>query len=450
MSDMTHDIMAQWLKDQAITEVECLVSDIAGIPRGKILPVHKFSQAAVGQGLRLPEYVFGQSVTGAFLDSAVLNEIGKDVILRPDPATCRLVPWYSEPTAQIIHDAFNHDGSIVPFSPRAVLKRVLALFESVGLRPIVAPELEFFLVQQSADANSPLATPSGRSGRAEKARQAYGIDAVNEFDPLFEDIYDHCEVQKIDIDTLSHEAGAAQMEINFNHGEALELADQTFLFKRTVRQTSLDHNVHATFMAKPMQEQPGSAMHLHVSVVDIESGHNLFVNEDSSESDQFYHALAGMQRYLVAAMPLMAPYVNSYRRQSNSEDSPTNLAWGMDNRTVGLRVPMGDAANRRIENRIPGADANPYLAMAATLAALWLGLQEQRRPTRQRKDSGEDLATLPRNLDIALDELERAKPLHEALGEDFVKLFIEVKRGEAEAFLEVISPWEREYLLLNV
>ena len=450
MSDMTHDIMAEWLKDQAITEVECLVSDIAGIPRGKILPVHKFSQAAVGQGLRLPEYVFGQSVTGAFLDSAVLNEIGKDVILRPDPATCRLVPWYSEPTAQIIHDAFDHDGSIVPFSPRAVLKRVLALFESAGLRPIVAPELEFFLVQQSADANSPLATPSGRSGRAEKARQAYGIDAVNEFDPLFEDIYDHCEVQKIDIDTLSHEAGAAQMEINFNHGEALELADQTFLFKRTVRQTSLDHNVHATFMAKPMQEQPGSAMHLHVSVVDIESGHNLFVYEDSSESDQFYHALAGMQRYLVAAMPLMAPYVNSYRRQSNSEDSPTNLAWGMDNRTVGLRVPMGDAANRRIENRIPGADANPYLAMAATLAALWLGLQEQRRPTRQRKDSGEDLATLPRNLDIALDELERAKPLHEALGEDFVKLFIEVKRGEAEAFLEVISPWEREYLLLNV
>ena len=450
MSDMTHDIMAQWLKDQAITEVECLVSDIAGIPRGKILPVHKFSQAAAGQGLRLPEYVFGQSVTGAFLDSAVLNEIGKDVILRPDPATCRLVPWYSEPTAQIIHDAFDHDGSIVPFSPRAVLKRVLALFQSAGLRPIVAPELEFFLVQQSADANSPLATPSGRSGRAEKARQAYGIDAVNEFDPLFEDIYDHCEVQKIDIDTLSHEAGAAQMEINFNHGEALELADQTFLFKRTVRQTSLDHNVHATFMAKPMQEQPGSAMHLHVSVVDIESGRNLFVNEDSSESDQFYHALAGMQRYLVAAMPLMAPYVNSYRRQSNSEDSPTNLAWGMDNRTVGLRVPMGDAANRRIENRIPGADANPYLAMAATLAALWLGLHEQRRPTRQRKDSGEDLATLPRNLDIALDELERAKPLHEALGEDFVKLFIEVKRGEAEAFLEVISPWEREYLLLNV
>ncbi|MEC8110521.1 MAG: glutamine synthetase family protein, partial [Pseudomonadota bacterium] len=378
------------------------------------------------------------------------NEIGADVILRPDPDSCRLVPWYAEPTAQIIHDAYDHKGAIVPFSPRAVLKRVLGLLEDAGLAPVVAPELEFFLVEQSADANAPLVTPTGKSGRPEKARQAYGIDAVNEFDPLFEDIYDYCDVQKIDIDTLSHEAGAAQMEINFNHGAALELADQAFLFKRTVRQTALNHNVHATFMAKPMQEQPGSSMHLHLSVKETATGRNLFVGEDGSESEEFFHALAGMQRYLAGAMALMAPYVNSYRRHSLTEDSPTNLAWGMDNRTVGLRVPVGDPANRRIENRVPGADANPYLAIAASLAALWLGLQEKRRPTRPLKDSGEDLATLPRNLDIALDALEKASPLHDVLGEEFVKLFIEVKRGEADAFLEVISPWEREYLLLNV
>ena len=446
---MTFD-MKKWLQEQSITEVECLVSDIAGIPRGKILPVHKFSGASGSGGLRLPEYVFGQSVTGDYLDSEVLSEIGADVILRPDPNSCRLVPWYAEPTAQIIHDAYDHNGVIVPFTPRAVLKRVLGLFEEAGLTPVVAPELEFFLVEQSADANNPLVTPTGKSGRPEKARQAYGIDAVNEFDPLFEDIYDYCDVQKIDIDTLSHEAGAAQMEINFNHGAALELADQAFLFKRTVRQTALNQNVHATFMAKPMQEQPGSSMHLHLSVQETATGRNVFVGEDGSESDEFFHAIAGMQRYLAAAMALMAPYVNSYRRHSLTEDSPTNLAWGMDNRTVGLRVPIGDPANRRIENRVPGADANPYLAIAASLAALWLGLQEQRRPTRPRKDSGEDLTTLPRNLDIALDALEKTSPLHDVLGEEFVKLFIEVKRGEADAFLEVISPWEREYLLLNV
>ena len=272
--------------------------------------------------------------------------------------------------------------------------------------------------------------------RAEKAKQAYGIDAVNEFDPLFEEIYDHCDVQGLDIDTLSHEAGAAQMEINFNHGRVLELADQAFLFKRTVRQTAINHGLHATFMAKPMQEQPGSAMHIHTSVRSRKTGKNIFANPDGTESDDFYHSLAGMQRYLSGAMALMAPYVNSYRRRTGTEDSPANLAWGMDNRTVGLRVPIGAAESRRIENRIPGADANPYLAIGATLAAVWLGLQEKRRPTRPRKVSGEDLETLPRNLDVALDALERAKALHPVLGEDFVKLFVEVKRAEAEAFLE--------------
>ena len=440
----------KWLKDQSITEVECLVSDISGIPRGKIVPVHKYVSAVETGGLRLPEYVFGQSVMGEYYDSDVLNEIGSDIILRPDPLTCRLVPWYPEPTAQIIHDAVTHDGENVPFTPRAVLARVMSFYESAGLEPVIAPELEFFLVEQSSDANAPLVTPSGRSGRAEKARQAYGIDAVNEFDPLFEEIYDHCEAQGIDIDTLSHEAGAAQMEINFNHGAAMDLADQAFLFKRTVRQTAINHNLHATFMAKPMQHQPGSAMHIHVSVKDKATGKSIFVDGQGEDTDNFLHAISVMQRHLVGAMALMAPYVNSYRRFSGGEDSPTNLAWGMDNRTVGLRVPLGNPANRRIENRIPGADANPYLAIAATLAATWLGLREKKRPTRPRKISGEDLETLPKNLDIALDSLESATALHDILGKDFVKLFIEVKRAEAEAFLEVISPWEREYLLLNV
>ena len=440
----------EWLQEKSVTEVECLVSDISGIPRGKILPVHKYVSAIETGGLRLPEYVFGQSVTGEYYDSVVLNEIGADIVLRPDSETCRLVPWYEEPTAQIIHDAVNHDGKIVPFAPRAVLARVLALFDEVGLVPVIAPELEFFLVEQSADANNPLVTPTGKSGRAEKARQAYGIDAVNEFDPLFEEIYDHCDVQGLDIDTLSHEAGAAQMEINFNHGSAMDLADQAFLFKRTVRQTALNHKVHATFMAKPMQDQPGSAMHVHTSISNKATKRNIFVDENGEQTDEFLHAIAGMQRHLSGAMALMAPYVNSYRRRTGAEDSPANLAWGMDNRTVGLRVPLSNPKSRRIENRLPGADANPYLAIAATLAAIWLGLQEKRRPSRPLKDSGEDLETLPKNLDIALDALEKASPLHDVLGEDFVKLFTEVKRAEADAFLEVISPWEREYLLLNV
>ena len=440
----------EWLKRHAITEVECLVSDMAGIPRGKILPVDKFSAAIKENTLRLPEYVFGQLVTGDYIDSEILRETNSDIILVPDEMSLRLVPWYSEPTAQIIHDAVYHDESLVDVAPRQVLKQVIALFDKLGLEPIIAPELEFFLVHKESEANTPLTPPIGRSGRAEMAPQAYGIDAVNEFDPLFEDIYDYCEAQNIDIDTLSHEAGAAQMEINFNHGKTLDLADQVFLFKRTVRQAAINHDIHATFMAQPMQDQPGSAMHIHVSLTDKKKKRNIFVGKNEEPSEEFYHALGGMQKYLPASMPLMAPYVNSYRRLLSAEDSPTNLAWGVDNRTVGLRVPRGMPQNRRIENRIPGADANPYLAIAATLASVYLGLTNKTKPTKELTKSGEDLTTIPRNLDMALDVLSRQSALHPILGERFVKIFDEIKRAEGAAYLRVISPWEREYLLLNV
>ncbi len=186
----------------------------------------------------------------------------------PDPETIRVVPWYPEPTAQVICDAFQFDGDPVGISSRHVLKRVLELYAKEGWTPIVAPELEFFLVDVNTDPDYPLIPPIGRSGRRETSRQSYGLDAVNEFDPLFEEVYDFCEAQEIDVDTLTHEAGAAQMEMNFNHGQALLLADQAFLFKRTVREAALRHKVYATFMAKPMQGEPGSSMHIHQSVVD--------------------------------------------------------------------------------------------------------------------------------------------------------------------------------------
>ena len=442
--------LEEWLDQNTITEVECLVSDMAGIPRGKIVPVNKFRAALNDRNLRLPEYVFGQMVTGDYVDSEVLGETISDIILIPDPSSVRLVPWYSEPTAQIIHDAIYYDGSIVHVSPRQTLKAVIERFEAMNLIPIIAPELEFFLVRKEKEADTPLSPPIGRSGRAEMAPQAYGIDAVNEFDPLFEDIYDFCEAQNLDVDTLTHESGAAQMEINFNHGEAMSLTDQAFLFKRTVRQAAVNHDVHATFMAKPMQKQPGSAMHIHVSLIDRETGLNIFSNSDGEASERFYHALGGMQKYLPAAMPLMAPYVNSYRRLLSGVDSPTNLAWGVDNRTVGLRVPRGEPTHRRIENRIPGADANPYLAVAATLAAVLLGLEKKCTPKKELTKSGEDLTTIPRNLDVALDALAKEADLHDVLGKQFVTVFDEVKRAENQAYLQVISPWEREYLLLNV
>jgi glutamine synthetase len=444
----------EWLSERKIDEVECLVPDMAGIARGKILPASKFIKSAKGQGLRLPESIFIQTVTGQYADEedeAVTNPANGDIYLQPDSSTIRLVPWYDAPTAQIIHDCVYADGRPVDIAPRTVLRRVLDLYAERGWRPIVAPELEFFLVQVNTDPDYPLVPPVGRSGRPETGRQAYGIDAVNEFDPLFEEIYDFCEAQEIDIDTLAHEAGAAQMEINFNHGDAMDLADQAFLFKRTVRQTALRHKVYATFMAKPLADEPGSAMHLHQSLVDADTGKNLFAQKSGADSALFRSHIAGLQRYLPSAMPLLAPNVNSYRRLLPWSDAPINVHWGLDNRTVGLRVPVSAPSSRRIENRLTGADANPYLCIAASLACGYIGMIEKMKPSNPIEGDAYRLAhTLPRTLYDALSRLNASKPLRNVLGERFIRAVNAVKQSELTAYQRVISSWEREHLLLNV
>ena len=244
--------LKEWFNEHRITEVECLVPDITGIPRGKIMPAQKFFQ---GGAPRLPEAIFIQSVTGEYPDDPedkLTDPAIIDIKLIPDSSTVRLVPWAHEPTAQIIHDCQYANGTPVPMAPRQVLQRVLKLYEEKGWKPVLAPELEFYLVGRNTDPDYPLVPPVGRSGRQETGRQSYSIDAVNEFDPLFEEMYDFCDLQEMDLDTLIHEEGAAQVEINLLHGDPLHLADQVFLFKRTVREVALRHNIYATFMSKPM------------------------------------------------------------------------------------------------------------------------------------------------------------------------------------------------------
>jgi glutamine synthetase len=444
--------MERWLREREITEVECLVADLNGIARGKILPATKFIRSLAEDTLRLPEAVFVQTVTGDYAPEDRVTDPGlRDVRMRPDPRSLRVVPWYEEATAQVISDCYHHDGAEVAIAPRQVLRQVLRAYAERGWRPVVAPELEFFLTKINEDPDYPLEPPVGRSRRPESARQSYGIEAVNEFDPIFEDVYGWCEAQDIDVDTLTHESGAAQMEINFNHGDALELADQAFLFKRTLRQAALKHGIYATFMAKPMEREPGSAMHIHQSVVDLETGANLFAAGQDGFTDLFLHYIGGLQKYLPAAMPLLAPNVNSYRRLRRHSDAPINLHWGWENRTVGLRVPDSDGASRRVENRVAGADANPYLAIAASLACGLLGIVDELEPTKPIEGSAYRLAqTLPRHIADALDQLRRARPLRQILGEEFVEALIMVKEAEQEAYQRVISSWEREHLLLNV
>ena len=446
---MANDI-AQFFRDHGIQEVEAIVPDMAGIARGKVMPAEKFAE---DQGMRLPESIFLQTVTGDYPEdtSNAMSPAEIDIILKPDPRSVRRVPWAAEPTAQVIHDCFYADGRRVKMAPREVLRHVLDLYAQKGWNPVVAPELEFYLVEPNIDADYPLKPPIGRSGRAEPGRQSYSIAAVNEFDPLFDDVYQFCEDQDIEIDTLIHEDGPAQMEINLLHGDALELADQAFMFKRTAREAALRHKMYATFMAKPHAKEPGSAMHIHQSVVDRDTGRNVFSGQDGTPTQLFFAHIAGLQRYLPAAMALLAPNVNSYRRITRFQVAPINVQWGYDNRTAGLRVPMSDGQSRRVENRLSGADANPYLAIAASLACGYLGMVEGLTPTDPITGSAHDLPfSLPRNLDEAIRGLRECEPLIGLLGEAFVSAFTLVKEAEYEVFLQVISSWEREHLLLNV
>ena len=440
----------QFFRDHGISEVEAIIPDMAGIARGKLMPAEKFAEDA---GMRLPESIFLQTVTGDYPSdtSSAMSPAEIDIVLRADPKTVRVVPWAAEPTAQVIHDCYYSDGQRVTMAPRQVLQHVMELYAARGWQPVVAPELEFYLVEPNIDADYQLKPPIGRSGRAEPGRQSYSIAAVNEFDPLFDDMYAFCEAQDIEIDTLIHEDGPAQMEINLLHGDPQNLADQAFLFKRTAREAALRHKMYATFMAKPHAKEPGSAMHIHQSIIDKKTGANIFSNADGTPSALFFSHIAGLQRYLPQAMSLFAPNVNSYRRIARNQLAPINVQWGYDNRTAGLRVPVSDPNARRVENRLGGADANPYIAIATSLACGYLGMVQNLQPSEPITGSAHDLPwDLPRSLDDALKRLKDCQPLVDLLGQPFVAAYTIVKQAEYEVFLQVISSWEREHLLLNV
>ena len=448
----------KWLNDNSITEVECLVPDLGGIARGKILPTKKFIQGLENDSHRLPQSVFIQTISGGYatedeeLPVDVYNPTDIDVILRPDFSTIRSVPWYEDPTAQVICDAVNLNGTHVINSSRSVLKKILKLFDELGYQPIVSPEVEFYLVKPNPDSDYPLEVPIGQSGREETGKQAFGIDAVNEFDNLFEDVYNFCEDQNIEIDTINHESGSARMEINFQHGDPLELADQVFLFKRTLRQAAIKHKLYATFMAKPMENQPGSSLHLHQSLIRKKNKKNVFFSKNSTISNLMKNYIAGLQTYTPNLMPIHAPNINSYRRLFATWDAPRNTNWGLGNRSCGFRIPSNEEHSMRIENRISGADTNPYLVFAANLAAGYLGIKNKLKPTPETKKSvfGKDKSSLPKNVEEAILLFENDEHINEVFNQKFIRTIAAIRRVENQAYLKVVSSWEREYLLLNV
>ncbi|MEM1273434.1 MAG: glutamine synthetase family protein [Pseudomonadota bacterium] len=435
-----------YLQGRVLDEVECIIGDLAGIARGKAMPGLKFAKQ---ERFYLPNSIFFQTITGDWAEIDGDDYTEPDLILTPDWDTATPAPWTADWTLQVVHNIDDQAGNPVPIAPRNVLKHVVALYEARGWRPIVAPEMEFYLVAPNTDPAQAVQPPLGRSGRRAAARQAYSMSAVDEYGPVIDDIYDFAEAQGLEIDGILQEGGAGQVELNLRHGDPVRLADEIFYFKRLIREAALRHDCYATFMAKPIEGEPGSAMHIHHSVIDAD-GRNIF-SDGPAATPAFGHFISGLQRHLPSAIALIAPYVNSYRRYVPDFAAPINLEWGRDNRTTGIRIPVSDADGRRIENRLPGMDCNPYLGIAASLACGYLGLLEAQEPSPETKgDAYAADDAIPRGLGDALQLLRDNQALQEVLNPRFCQLYDAVKGLEYSAFLQVISPWEREHLLMNV
>ncbi|BCO25291.1 gamma-glutamylputrescine synthetase PuuA [Rhodoferax lithotrophicus] len=436
-----------WFAQHGLRDVECIFPDISGYPRGKLMPAASF---LAGGELRICQAIPMQAVTGEYSYNPVFPDSDPDVRLIPEYATVALAPWASVPRAVAVHDCLELDGQLCSFAPRSILKKVLASYAALGLTPVVAPEIEFYLTTANTDPCQALQAPIVRGGRAEVGQSAFSLNMLNELAPFWNEFREACQTLGIRTDTWIHEVGATQYEINLLHGDAVAVADQAFLFKYAAREIALKHGLNAVFLAKPIAGSSGSSMHLHISVVDAQ-GQNIFSQPDGGESPRFRQFIAGLQALGPELMLLFAPNVNSYRRYVVGSQAPTNLQWGYDNRTTGLRIPASSPAARRVENRVAGADANPYLALAASLAGGLYGLQEQLTPSEPVTGNGYNHAhTLPRSMEAALLALQGSRQAQAILGADFVTGYCAVKELEYQSFLAEISPWERRFLLPQV
>jgi glutamine synthetase len=446
------EAVQEYIGSDRLDEVECIISDLPGIARGKAMPAAKFARQS---RFFLPNSIFYQTITGDWGEAAGDEGFTEpDMILRPDYSTATAAPWTQDKTVQVIHDAFDQKDRPIAMAPRNVLKRLCRLYREKGWQPIVAPEMEFYLVARNVDPGKPIEAMIGRTGRPAAGRQAYSMSAVDEYGPVIDDIYEFAEIQGFEIDGITQEGGAGQVEINLRHGDPVKLADEIFYFKRLIREAALRHDCFATFMAKPIEGEPGSAMHIHHSIIDTKTGKNLFTGPQGGETDAFFNYIGGLQKHLPDVVAIMAPYVNSYRRYVKDHAAPINLAWGRDNRTTGIRIPISEPESRRVENRLAGMDCNPYLGIAASLACGFLGLVDEHWAGPSFKgdayDTDEDDRTLPKTMYEALENFGEAKAVREVLGQRFCEVYEIVKRTEYAEFLQVISPWEREHLLLNV
>jgi len=426
-------------------QIDLLLTDINGVPRGKTIESQSFDDSDLP---RMAEAVLFQCINGDYTETAmdVFNPKDEDLIMKPDWATYRPTPWKEGEVGQVICQALDKEGKALLYDSRNLLTRVINRFEAKGLTPIVAPELEFYLLDPPKRGDVSLKPGPGYDGRDEFGGEAFSFDALDRYAPFVASLREMCDQAHIDLSAIIHEVGPAQIEINVGHATALAVADQMFLLKRLVKGCALQQGYLASFMAKPAFKLPGSGLHVHCSMLDAQ-GFNLFSLENQLAPASLRYFIGGLQHYLPDAFSLLAPNVNSYKRFIGDRSAPINLEWGYDNRSTGLRVPHGPADAGRVETRVAGADANPYLLLAAILGAGLLGLEESLQPTEPNEEDAWDTTTgLPDTLGEGLRRLKASAKLAELFSQEFIDVYLSVKGSELEDFSSRISSWEVNYL----
>lgn len=434
--------------------VDLLIADMNGVVRGKRIDRSNLLKV-YDKGINLPASLFALDIQGTTVESSGLGlDIGDaDRVCYPIPGTLCLEPWQRRPTAQLLMTMHEMEGAGPFFAdPREVLRRVVQRFTDMGLTVCAAFELEFYLIDQENVNGRPQPPRSPISGKRPQAVQVYSIDDLDEYADCLRDILDGAHIQGIPADAIVKESAPAQFEVNLNHvADPLKACDYAVLLKRLIKNTAYDHEMDTTFMAKPYPGQAGNGLHVHISLLDRD-GNNIFAAEDPLASDALRHAIGGVLEILPASMAFLCPNVNSYRRFGSQFYVPNAPSWGLDNRTVALRVPTGHPDALRIEQRVAGADANPYLLMAALLAGVHHGLTQRIEPGAPIEgNSYEQLEqSLPNNLRDALRTLDDSEILARYISPEYVDLFVACKEHELEEFEHSISDLEYNWYLHTV
>ena len=427
--------------------VDVLLADLCGIPRGKRVTTAELPNLHRGSFM-LPGSMFALDVLGGTIQETGLGFDEGDADRRcfPIDGTLVPVPWREgEGIAQLQVSMVDHDGSPFYGDPRHVLASVLSRFHSLGLTPVVAIELEFYLLDPERTVDGRAQPPRlPQTGRREYQTQINSMVDLNEYSAVLAEISTACEAQQIPAGTALAEYGPGQFEVNLHHtSDALLACDQAIRFKRLVRGVAARHGMEATFMPKPYMDMAGSGAHIHVSMLD-RHGRNIFASEAATGSEQLKHAIGGLAATMADAMFIFAPTANSYRRYRSESYVPLNANWAVNNRGVALRIPASTPENRRIEHRVAGADANPYLLTAAVLAGIHHGLERRLDPGAPVTGNPyrDAITTLPITWPEAALKLEGSSVMREYLGQKFHKLFLTTRRGELQSFESHISPLE--------